>query len=121
MRTEGSQQMAELSCEKLFINYQGLCSGYHQAPEECGTFDDADWWAGEPPLLIANSDPEAFFRSVQSDIEDIDSLTVLDMEWLQQGDFRIRVETLLAAFKAKGSEVIYQTNQDQTEEVQIPA
>lgn len=119
MHTEGSRQIAALSCEKLYIHYEGLCSGYHQAPEECGTFDDADWWAGEPPLSIANTDPEAFFRSLLTEIQDVDTLTVLDMEWLKQGDFRIRIETLLAAFKARGNEVIYQspvhTSQEQRE------
>ncbi len=107
-KTEESRKVAELSCEKLFMHYQNLRSGFHQAEEEAGTFDDADWWAGEPPLLIANIDTEAFFRHVQAEIADVDCLRVVDMEWLQQGDFRIRVETLLAAFKAQGSEVIFQ-------------
>ena len=105
--TEDARKVADLSCEKLFVYYQGLNSGYHQAEEEAGTLDDADWWAGEPPLSIRGSDPESFFRSVLADLKDIDSLRVLDMEWLAQGDFRIRVETLLAAFKAKGSDVIF--------------
>ncbi len=116
LHTEGSKHAADLSCEKLFMHYEGLCSGYHQAPEECGTFDDADWWAGEPPLSIANSDPDAFFRSLHGEIQDVDSLTVLDMEWLKQGDFRIRVETLLAAFKARGNEVIYQSPEPTSQE-----
>lgn len=107
-RTEDDRKVADLSCEKLFIHYEGLNSGFHQAEVEQGTLDDADWWAGEPPLSISSSDPETFFRSVLADLKDIDSLRVLDMEWLAQGDFRIRVETLLAAFKAKGSEVIFQ-------------
>ena len=106
-RTEDDKKVADLSCEKLFVHYEGLKSGFHQAEEEAGTLDDADWWAGEPPLKIRSSDPESFFRSVLADLKDVDSLRVLDMEWLAQGDFRIRVETLLAAFKAKGSEVIF--------------
>ena len=114
-RTEGSQRIADLSCEKLFMHYQDLNSGYHQAAEESGTLDDADWWAGEPPLAIDNTDPEAFFRSVLTDIKDVDSVRVLDMEWLAQGEFRIRVETLLAAFKARGGEVSYQANNNQEE------
>ncbi len=113
-KTDGSRKIAELSCEKLFVHYQGLSSGFHQAQEEAGSFDEADWWAGEPPLFIASIDTEAFFRSVQSEINDVDSLQVLDMEWLQQGDFRIRVETLLAAVRAKGSDVIFQTEEQVT-------
>jgi hypothetical protein len=56
-----------------------------------------------------------FFRSVQTDIIKADKLRVLDMEWLAQGEFRIRIETLLASFKATGGEVLYKNNS--TEEV----
>ncbi len=108
-RSKGNAQVVELSCEKLFVHYEHLCSGFNQAEEESGTLDDAEWWAGEPPLSITSLDPEDFFRSVQRDLANIDSLQVLDMEWLAQGEFRIRVETLLAACKAGGCEVNYQT------------
>ena len=115
LRTEGSKTIAELSCEKLFMQYQDLSSGFQQAEAESGTLDDAEWWAGEPPLSVNHIDPEAFFRSVQTDIIKADKLRVLDMEWLAQGEFRIRVETLLASFKATGGEVLYKNNS--TEEV----
>ena len=107
-RTESNAQLAELSCENLYMHYQDLCSGFNQAPAEAGTLNDTEWWAGEPPLQIGSGDPEAFFRSVQSELGSADKLRVRDMQWLAQGDFRIRVETLLAAFKAKGGEVTYQ-------------
>ena len=106
-RTEDDKRVADLSCEKLFIHYEGLQSGFQHAQEEAGTPDDAEWWAGEPPLAINSIGHEEFFRSIQSELMDVDRLRVLDMEWLGQGDFRIRVETLLAVFKAKGSEVSY--------------
>lgn len=107
-RTEAAKQVADLSCEKLFVHYEGLCSGFHQAEEEQGTLDDADWWAGEPPLSISSIDTEDFFRSLLADLKKVETLHVLDMQWLAQGDFRIRVDTLLAAFKAKGGDVIFQ-------------
>ena len=69
-RTEDDKKVADLSCEKLFIHYEGLNSGFHQAEEEAGSLDDADWWAGEPPLKIRSSDPESFFRSVLADLKD---------------------------------------------------
>ena len=112
--TEGSQRVAELSCEKLFMHFQDLSSGYQQATEEAGTLDDADWWAGEPPLSIHAIDPENFFRGVLGEMRETDCLQVLDMEWLAQGDFRIRVETLLAAFKARGGEVLFQNSNPET-------
>ena len=63
-RTESNAQLAELSCENLYMHYQDLCSGFNQAPAEAGTLNDTEWWAGEPPLQIGSGDPEAFFRSV---------------------------------------------------------
>ena len=113
-RTEGSKRVGELSCEKLFMHFQDLSSGFQQAMEEAGTLDDADWWAGEPPLSIQTIDSETFFRGVLAEMRDTDSLQVLDMEWLAQGDFRIRVETLLAAFKARGGEVLFQNNSSES-------
>lgn len=113
--TEGSKQVAELSCEKLFMHYQDLNSGFQQAAEEEGTLDGAEWWAGEPSLLINSIEPDVFFRQVLDELSDIKAVTVQDMEWLAQGDFRIRVETLLSAFKAGGGEVSYKSLENQNE------
>lgn len=107
LRAEGSERIADLSCEKLFMHFQDLNAGFQQGAEEAGTLDDADWWAGEPALNISRSDPETFFRNVLDDLKGIDSIQVQDMEWLAQGDFRVRVETLLTAFKAMGGVVTY--------------
>ena len=107
MRTDGSDRVAELSCEKLFMNYQDLNSGFQVSKEEAGTLEDADWWAGEPTLDIGKADPEEFFASVLADLNGVSKVRVLDLEWLNQGEFRVRVETLLLAFKAAGGKVTY--------------
>ena len=107
MRTDGGNRVEDLSCEKLFMNYQDLNSGVQASREEAGTLEDADWWAGEPSLNISTADPEKFFASVLADLNNVNKLQVLDLEWLSQGEFRVRVETLLLAFKAAGGEVVY--------------
>ena len=107
MRTDGGSRVADLSCEKLFMNYQDLNSGVQVSREEAGTLEDADWWAGEPSLNISTADPEKFFACVLADLNNVNKLQVLDLEWLSQGEFRVRVETLLLAFKAAGGEVVY--------------
>ncbi|NKB35201.1 MAG: hypothetical protein GKR91_19050 [Pseudomonadales bacterium] len=107
LRVEGSERVAELSCEKLFMYYQDLQAGFQQGNEEAGTPDDADWWAGEPSLHISSIDPETFFANVLDDLKEVNTLQVQDMEWLAQGEFRVRVETLLVAFKARGGAVNY--------------
>ena len=42
-----------------------------------------------------------------ADLNGVSKVRVLDLEWLNQGEFRVRVETLLLAFKAAGGEVAY--------------
>ena len=112
LRTEGNESVADLSCEKLFMHYQDLNAGFQQGNKEEGIPDDADWWAGEPSLHIRRSDPETFFRGVLHDLKEVNAIQVQDMEWLAQGEFRVRVETLLTAFKAGGGEVKYKTNKE---------
>lgn len=108
LRTEGSARVAELSCEKLYMHFQDLNAGFQHAAREAGSLDQA-WWAGEPALHIDAAEPEDFFRSLLAELEAVEKIRVRDMEWLNQGDFRIRVETLLAAFKARGGEVAFQS------------
>ena len=104
LRAEGSERVAELSCEKLFIHYQDLNAGFQQGNQEQGLAEDADWWAGEPNLHINSIDPDSFFSSVLEDLKEVNTIHVQDMEWLVQGEFRVRVETLLIAYKARGGE-----------------
>ncbi|MSR11621.1 MAG: hypothetical protein EXR84_07470 [Gammaproteobacteria bacterium] len=106
-RTDGPDRVVDLSCQKLFVHYLDLNSGFAQGIPESGMLENADWWAGEPPLAISTTAPEEFFRSVQKEILKADQLRIVDMEWMAQGDFRIRVETLIAAFRAAGGEIIY--------------
>ena len=106
-RTEGSARVAVLSCERLFIHYQDLNARFQQGTAEAGTLNQADWWAGEPALHIDSLDPDSFFRSLLRDLESVERIRISDMEWLRQGEFRARVETLLAGFKARGGEVTF--------------
>jgi len=106
--TEGGNQVAELSCEKLFMHYQDLTAGFQQSAVAAGNADDADWWADEPPLAITRADPEQFFLSILTELGDVEKLTVRDLEWLgQRSDFRSRVEALLAAFEERGGDIRY--------------
>ena len=106
-KTEGPEQVDELSCEKLFMDFEDARSEINKGVEEAGTFAEADWWSGEPPLLIDNLDPEEYFRSVESELILADVVQVLDPQWLVQGEFQIRVDTLLAAIRARGKQVRY--------------
>ena len=110
-KTEGSEQVVELSCEKLFMHFEDARSEVNKGMEEAGTFAEADWWSGEPPLLIDNLDPDEYFRSIEAELILADVVQVLDPEWLVRGDFQIRVETLLAAIRARGKRVQYSSGE----------
>ena len=97
--------VAELSCEKLFVHYQDLCAGFQQGKMEAGTADDAEWWEGEPSISITRTNPDIFFHSVLEAISQSEKLLVLESEWLSDGDFRVFMDTLFAAFRARGGEV----------------
>ncbi|MBM88047.1 MAG: hypothetical protein CMQ41_06670 [Gammaproteobacteria bacterium] len=107
LRLEGSERVADLSCEKLFIHFQDLRAGFQKGNDEAGAPNDAEWWTGEPSLCIESIDPEVFFASLLEDLKGVNTVKVQDMEWLSQGEFRVRVETLLLAFKASGGNVQY--------------
>ena len=98
------------------MHFQDLVSGIQQASPEAGTFDDAEWWAGEPALLLNSLEPDRFFGSLLDELHEIDTVIVKDMEWLAHGEFRIRVDTLLAAFKITGGKVTYQHDSHDIEE-----
>lgn len=115
LRLEGNECIADMSCEKLYMHFQDLNAGFQKGNEEAGTPDDAEWWAGEPSLFIESIDPEVFFSSVLEDLKEVDSIQVQDMEWLSQGEFRVRVETLLMAFKVRGGEVRYKPSEELTQ------
>lgn len=116
-RTDGTKRTVELSCQKLFVHYLDICSGFAQGTPEAGLLNGIEWWAGEPPLAVATTAPDEFFRKVQSDVLVADKLRIVDMEWMTQDEFRIRVETLIAAFRAAGGEIIYGAT-EKSQEVQ---
>ncbi len=97
--------MAELSCEKLFVHFQDLRSGFQQGNAESGNPDEADWWEGEPSLSITRASPELFFHSLLEAISQTEKLRVSESEWLSDDDFRMHMDTLFAAFRARGGEI----------------
>jgi hypothetical protein len=63
-----------------------------------------------PRLVFIVLIRRVFFSSVFADLKGVSKVQVQDMEWLAQGEFRVRVETLLTAFKAAGGEVDYKAS-----------
>ena len=106
LRTQGSDRVLELSCERLYMQYVDAQSVAKRRGEEIDGMTEAPWWVGEPPTSMDGPDAEGLFRELQSDLADADVLQVRDREWLVTGDFRDRLEALLGGFRARGGRVV---------------
>ena len=105
MRSGEHGPVAELSCARVFVHFQDLCSGFQQGTAEAGRPNDADWWEGEPAITITRSNPDVFFHSLLEAISQSEKLLVKETEWLSDEDFRMHMDTLFAAFRARGGAI----------------
>lgn len=111
-QSAGSQQIATLSCERLYMCYADSSARHEgktgQQPE------DEDWWACEPPLQVGKLSVEQLFQEIGREIVDVDILVLKDREWLQDDEFGQHVEQLLGSFRARNREVRYSTKSSKT-------
>ena len=101
-RTEGEERIAELSCEKLYMHFADINAASKFGENESGISEDAEWWSGEPSVVVAGSDQKALFDSLLENISEADILIITDRQWLVEGKFSEFVTTLLQQFSAGG-------------------
>jgi len=77
LRSEGRSTI--LSCEALFMRFLDA--------ENAGTTD-------------------ALFDNLARDLAQVRTVTLVDPSWLSRDDLRARVDTILAAFRARGGRII---------------
>ena len=98
LRKEGEKQIAELSCEKLYMHFVDSHGADKFGANESGISEDAEWWSGEPSVVIATQNQKALFDGIAGDIADADVLLVKGRQWLVEGEFSTLVENLLQQF-----------------------
>lgn len=105
MKTEGSDQVLELSCETLYMRYLEIESADRIGSSEEGQLAGVDWWSGEPPSERITSSSNKLFNDLDQQLSKVNKVRLLQVDWLIAGDFRTRVEALLFAHCERGGEL----------------
>jgi hypothetical protein len=112
LQSAGSQQIATLSCERLFMCYAD--SSVRQEGRAGLLPEGEDWWACEPPRQVDRLSVEQLFHEIGQEIAGADVLVLKDREWLQDDEFGRHVEQLLGNFRAQNREIRYSTINSRT-------
>ena len=106
LRTEGREQILELSCEQLYIRFTDAMRAELEDPE--GLPDADPRIGGEPPARFDRPRPEDLFAELRSDIERVDVIRMRGREWLLPGRLRDTVHALLDEFRARGGRIRFE-------------
>ena len=110
LRTDRDGRVAELSCERLYMQYQQTRFTTDR-PEGGRTPDAASLWSDtdddEPPAVFSERTTRELFSAVDRELRDAEVLRVVGAEWLAVEAFRRDVEDLIAAFRRRGGRVEY--------------
>ena len=90
--------MVELSCRALFMRSADLAN----EPAEA-----VDWapGMGEPPAAFHRRSVEDMVESLEQDLADAQILRLVEPEWLDNMAGTSRVQSVIAAFRARGGVV----------------
>jgi hypothetical protein len=64
---------------------------------------------GEPPVDFQKSDADDWLRQVEAQLGDVEILKLLDQEWLTPTGINEALEPVLAAFRARGGRIEFET------------
>ena len=102
LRTGRRSGLVELSCEQLYMRWLDtrLTGG-----EDDEAFDLAE--DGEPPATYDERTTAQLFEDLNRDLSTVDTLRVVDREWLSGADEELRrgFGDLIARFRAHGGRV----------------
>jgi hypothetical protein len=107
LRTDPDRRVAELSCERLYMQYQ-----FARLTMDCATqppeSEVGEQWDDEPPAVFGERTTQQLFGEVERGLRNADVVRVIKTEWLAVDAFRRDVEELLSVFRGRGGRVEYQ-------------
>ena len=103
-RTEAGKQL-ELSCRALYMR----CADATIEPEPVPEWEP---WMGEPPLVIERRSVDEILSTLEQELSGVQTLCLLDPEWLDNLAQADRVRGVIAAFTARGGRVDVKTRAD---------
>src|SRR5262249_16830163 len=92
----------ELSCRALYMRTLDAQAPTTQAD---GAVFEHEPWMGEPPPDFHKSEAEDLVRQIETQLEGVDVLRLLDEEWLEPTGIGDRLDPLIAAFRARGGRI----------------
>jgi hypothetical protein len=102
-RTEQRLRIAEISCERLYMQYVDAQATARSAAEPL----DDDPWSGEPPANLEVPTAQQLFADLDHDLEHVDVVRVGGRDWLAADAFRREFELLMSSVRARGGRVEY--------------
>lgn len=106
-RSDGEMQIAELSCEKLYMRFSDRKEAGKFGQNESGLADDAEWWSGEPSTEFITGDQQSLSDSILAELSNADILRINGKQWLAAEDFATFVKDLAGRFAVEDKQVIY--------------
>jgi hypothetical protein len=96
----------DLECHALYMRWVDASSA-----ETSAAHDVNDPMAGEPPAQHDRPTTEAIIQQLETRLSTVKRLRVLDAEWLQTTGLGDRVSEILAAFRARGGTVVFDSTE----------
>lgn len=105
LRVTREGKMLELSCHALYMRCLDTRTG--ESAVDRATFDHEPWM-GEPPASFTWPTTDDLLAQVSTDLEGVQRVRLLEPEWLASTDLGHRLTPILAAFRARGGEVMFE-------------
>lgn len=96
------ERTLDLECHALYMRFVDATRA-----RESSRSTDFDPLEGEPPAQFEAPTVDELLRQLERDLSVVRRLRVLDAEWLQTTGLGDRVAPMLAAFRAKGGVVVF--------------
>jgi hypothetical protein len=102
VRRQAREVVAELSCERLYMQFAEAQLMADQRREHAA---EADPVPGEPPPVFDQPTVDQLFGGLAERLGGVDVVRIVDVQWLACAGFRERMQALCAAVQAKGARV----------------
>lgn len=105
LKTRGRERVVELSCERLYMRWSDALAGAGRVGVGASPEPVTEPWAEEPPTEHEGETTHDLLTGFERELATADVLHLRDPEWLADPDFRAELESLIAAFRARGGRV----------------
>jgi hypothetical protein len=99
LRRSERGKVLELSCRTLFMRCSDAAA---PASAPAGPDDDAHTAMGEPPARLQRRSANELIDALEEELRDVQTLRLIDPEWLDSIQGAARVEAVIDEFRLRG-------------------